>query len=179
MTERTTTRHSLLAQALLTETIDRFGLLWSYPAPSRTVSTRFSARLTKVWARVNLDRRTITLASSLKEDRARLEQVLCHELAHIVAYVFVGRSEGPHGPTWRRLVQEAGHAAVVRLPDTAQVKVGLRNGASNPVRWFLHHCPVCDFSRTARKQMKEWRCADCVSAGLDGRLIVTAHRRAE
>ena len=179
MTERTTTRHSLPAQALLTETIDRFGRLWSYPALSRTVSTRFSARLTKAWARVNLDSRTITLASSLKEDPVRLEQVLCHELAHIVAYVLVGRSEGPHGPTWRRLVQEAGHVAVVRLPETAQVKAGLRSGASNPVQWFLHHCPVCDFSRTARKPMKEWRCADCVSAGLDGCLIVTARRSVE
>ena len=176
MTARTTARHCLPVQRPLTETIDRFGRLWSYPALSGMASARFSTRLFKAWARVNLDTRAITLASSLKEDPARLEQVLCHELAHIVAYSLVGRSERPHGPTWQRLVTKAGYTPVVRLPESTANKCGLYRQSHGPAPRFLHGCPVCDFSRVARRPMKSWRCADCVAAGLDGLLIVTPQR---
>lgn len=179
MIPRTRLRHCLPAKESLAATIDRFGLLWSYPTLGQIASTRFSSRLSSVWARVNLDTGAITLAASLKRDPEHLEQVLCHELAHIVAHVLIGRSEGPHGPTWRRLVSEAGYAPMVRLPETDGIQTSPHNQRHSPVRRFLHRCLVCDFSRFARRPMKEWRCADCVAAGLDGRLFITAPRSAE
>lgn len=153
--------------------IERYARLWNFPELEEVVSLRFSARLTKTWARTNLSTNTITLASELRGDRERLNDVLCHELAHVVSHERVGRAEGPHGPTWRRLVLDGGGDPSVRLAD--------RNAATTKAdgvpRRFLHRCPVCDFSRIARRPIPAWRCADCVAAGLGGELIVTEPTR--
>ena len=153
--------------------IERYARLWNFPELEEVVSLRFSARLKKTWARTNLSTNTITLSSELKDDRERLNDVLCHELAHVVSHERVGRAEGPHGPTWRRLVLGAGGDPSVRLAD--------RNAPSTKAtavpRRFLHRCPVCDFSRIARRPIPAWRCADCVAAGLSGELIVTEQTR--
>lgn len=157
----------------LIESVVHLGRLWSRPSLAETVSIRFSSRLSKTWARTNLSTNTVTLASELSGDRERLNDVLCHELAHVVSHERVGRAEGPHGPTWRRLVLDAGGDPSVRLAD--------RNAATTKAtgvpRRFLHRCPVCDFSRIARRPISAWRCADCVAAGLSGELIVTEQQR--
>jgi predicted SprT family Zn-dependent metalloprotease len=156
----------------LADAVARFGRIWSHPALGETVSVRFSARLSKTWARTNLGTRTVTLTVSLKDDPARLEEVLCHELAHIVAHDAIGRRQGPHGPTWHALVRAAGHEPVLRLLDGG--KGAPRRGRS--ALRFLHRCQVCDFSRVAQRRMRAWRCADCVAAGLDGDLVVVTQR---
>lgn len=153
--------------------IERYARLWDFPELEEVVSLRFSARLKKSWARTNLATNTITLASELKDDRGRLSDVLCHELAHVVSHERVGRAEGPHGPTWRRLVLDAGGDPAVRLADR---KATTTKPDSAPRR-FLHRCPTCDFSRVARRPIPAWRCADCVAAGLSGELIVTERKR--
>jgi len=128
--------------------------------------------MTKTWARTNLSTSTVTLADSLKDDPTRLDQVLCHELAHVVAYGLVGRAEGPHGPTWQALVRVAGHDPVLRL-RAADVSVA---AAEDIAHRFLHRCLVCDFSRSALRRMRAWRCADCVAAGLAGDLVIVEQR---
>lgn len=153
--------------------IERYARLWKCPELEEVVSLRFSARLKKTWARTNLSTNTITLASELKVDRDRLDNVLCHELAHVVSHERVGRAEGPHGPTWRRLVLDAGGDPSVRLAD----RHATTTNANGVPRRFLHRCPVCDFSRIARRPIPGWRCADCVAAGLSGELIVTEQQR--
>lgn len=157
----------------LLEAVTRLGRLWSRASLAESVSIRFSSRLSSTWARTNLATNAITLASKLKGDRERLHDVLCHELAHVVSHERVGRSEGPHGPTWRRLVHEAGRNPAIRLEDREATRTTSRPDA----RTFVHRCPICDFSRTARRPMTIWRCADCTAAGLSGELIVTEHRR--
>lgn len=154
--------------------IERYARLWNFPELEEVVSLRFSARLKKSWARTNLSTNAITLASELRGDRERLNDVLCHELAHVVSHERVGRTEGPHGPTWRRLVLDAGGDPSVRLADSRATSTK----AASATRRFLHRCPVCDFSRTARKPTPSWRCADCVAAGLSGELFVTEQQRA-
>ena len=156
----------------LQESIARYAELWALPNLCETVSMRFSARLSKSWARTNLGTRTITLAVTLRSDPARLEEVLCHELAHIVAYDWIGRREGPHGPTWKELVRIGGFEPRLRLAygDDAPRAIVRR-----PSR-FLHRCPVCDFSRVAARPIRAWRCADCVAAGLGGLLVITEKR---
>lgn len=157
----------------LIEAATRFGRVWSFPTLAESVSIRFSSRLTRTWARTDLETNSITLARELTDDHERLVDVLCHELAHVVAWLRVGRSEGPHGPTWRRLVLDAGREPVLRLPDRDAVPTTDKSAT----RRFLHRCPICDFSRTARRPTPAWRCADCVAAGLSGELIITESRR--
>jgi predicted SprT family Zn-dependent metalloprotease len=156
--------------------VARYTTLWSMPSLAQTTSIQFSSRLRRSWGRTNLDRRTITLAAELEQDPSLLESVLCHELAHIAAHELVGRSERPHGPTWQRLVREAGQQPVIRLRVTNPAQPSVRPAAR--VR-FLHRCLVCDFSRMAGKPMTAWRCADCVAAGLDGALTITKEESAE
>lgn len=159
----------------------RLGEIWSCPDLVDRTSVRFSSRLTRAVGRADPDRALITLAASLPADGELLDEVLCHELAHLVAHARVGRSEPPHGPTWQALVREGGHSPALRtsglsakargqlaaaftaLPSTAQAKEPRR---------FHHTCPVCSYSRIARRRMSRWRCADCVSAGLDGVLDI-------
>jgi predicted SprT family Zn-dependent metalloprotease len=176
--------HPPNARLDLAPSIARFATLWSMPLLAQTTSIRFSSRLRRTWGRTNLQRRSITLAAELEQDPSLLESVLCHELAHLAAYDLVGRAERAHGPTWQRLVREAGQHPVVRLRDV-QTVVGLREAqaaapGARPAapRRFLHRCLVCDFSRSARKPMPAWRCSDCVAAGLDGALSITEERPA-
>ena len=156
----------------LVESIARYAELWSRPNLSETVSTRFSTRLSKSWARTNFETRTITLAATLRGDLSRLDEVLCHELAHIVAHEVSGRREGPHGPTWQGLVRAGGFEPRLRLAHGDDAP---RTIVRRPSR-FLHRCPVCDFSRVAARPIRSWRCADCVAAGLGGNLVITEKR---
>ncbi len=155
----------------LDQSISRYAVLWSRPNLGETVSTRFSARLSRSWARTNLSTRTITLASTLRGDLARLEETLCHELAHIVAHDLIGRREGPHGRTWKELVRIGGFEPRLRLACDDAPRIIVRRSSR-----FLHRCPVCDFARVAARPMRSWRCADCVAAGLDGNLVITKKR---
>lgn len=145
-------------------------LLWQCPAPMQPITVRFSPRLLSSLGRANCLNGRISLAPYLKRRPALLEHVFCHELAHLVAFRLVGRSEPAHGPTWRRLMRLAGYAPSSRLAFCS-------NRASQPAITsfrYRHRCPICDFSRIARRPMPAWRCADCVAAGLDGRLQIDA-----
>ena len=140
------------------------------PDLAASVSVRFSSRLTRSLGRADAATGRIALAAFLAEDPALLDAALCHELAHLAAFRLVGTAERPHGPTWQRLVRQAGHVPTLRL-SISQGDVGSRL-ATVAVR-FVHSCPVCHFTRTAARRMPAWRCADCAAAGLDGRLEIT------
>lgn len=151
--------------------IARYAELWRCPELEELVSMRFSSRLRKSWARTNLGTGTISVAAELRENEELLQQVICHELAHIVASRRTGRTERPHGSTWQRLMLSAGYEPSLRLPP----KEVSPNGSRQAHR-FVHLCSVCGFTRIARKRMTQWRCADCVAAGLDGHLLVSEER---
>ena len=148
--------------------------LWSMPDLAASVSIRFSRRLTRSLGRADAAKGRIALAALLADDPALLDAALCHELAHLAAFRLVGTAERPHGPTWQRLVGQAGHVAMLRLP-ISQGDVGSRL-ATEAAR-FVHSCPVCQFTRVAARRMPSWRCADCAAAGLDGRLEITPVER--
>jgi SprT protein len=101
--------------------------------------------------------------------------VLCHEMAHLAVRKLHGRHVRPHGPEWRALLRSAGFEPRSRLPSP--------NGDPRPKRKrrapyvYLHRCPVCQRYRIARRLMSRWRCSDCVTSGLEGRLTVTRHAR--
>jgi hypothetical protein len=82
----------------------------------------------------------------------------------------VGCSERPHGPTWQRLVRAAGYEPTLRLPVDANEQ---DERAPRQRLRFTHSCPVRHFTRTAKRRMPAWRCADCAAVGLDGQLEIT------
>jgi predicted SprT family Zn-dependent metalloprotease len=155
----------------LNKRIAELAELWSMPDLPASVSVCFSSRLKRSLGRADAARGRIALAAFLADEPALCDLALCHELAHLAAFRMVGSTERPHGPTWQRLVREAGHSPALRIPigpgdTTSPAK---RSGPR-----FRHVCPVCHFSRTAAKPFSSWRCRDCVSAGLDGHMeIVT------
>lgn len=151
--------------------IARYAELWRFSELGEIVSMHFSPRLKKSWARTNLRTGTITIAASLRENEELLRQVICHELAHVVASHRTGRTERPHGSTWQQLMLSAGHAPSLRLSPQED----LPNG-SHRQRRFVHRCSVCGFTRIARRRMAQWRCADCVAAGLEGLLLISEER---
>jgi predicted SprT family Zn-dependent metalloprotease len=107
--------------------------------------------------------------------------VLCHEVAHVAAFHLYGAEVRPHGAEWAALVAAVGH-----VPMTAKSfeLAANRQSAQPPKsrspsrRSVLHVCPVCQTTRLARRVVHAWRCAECVAAGLNGRLEVTVRHGA-
>jgi hypothetical protein len=49
----------------------------------------------------------------------------------------------------------------------------IRSARPRPGPVFVHRCPVCGLTRSARRPNPRWRCVACIAAGLEGRLLVT------
>jgi predicted SprT family Zn-dependent metalloprotease len=81
-----------------------------------SVPVRASGRLTASLARAYLSEGCVRVAVPLVASR-HLEEVLVHELAHLVCHWRHGRVR-PHGRQWRALVELAGQPARVRLAPT-------------------------------------------------------------
>ena len=129
----------------------------------------WSPRLTRSLGRCYPDKRLIRIASYLESaPDGLLQEVLCHEMAHLAARELNGRNVRPHGPEWKTLTTSAGYEPRTRLPSL--------NGAPRPGRRrraptvYLRRCPVCQFFRTARHLMSHQRCAACVASWFDARL---------
>ena len=152
--------------------IHRWLEVWSTPKLVHEATIEWSHRLTRSLGRCYPERRLIRLAPSLNDaPRALLEEVLCHELAHLAAREIHGPQIRPHGPEWKALMVEAGFEPKTKLPAPT-------NARAKPPRnsLYTHRCPVCHLSWTAKRCMRRWRCAECVAAGLDGTLEI--HQRA-
>jgi len=143
--------------------------LWAVSGFSDAITVRFSTRMTRSVGRADCVRGRISLAAWLQNDPRSLDIALCHEVAHLVAFHLVGRSERAHGLTWQRLMREAGCEPTIRLPLGSGSAFEAR--AQQRTR-YRHACPICDFVRIAGRRVPGWRCADCVGAGLDGLLEI-------
>ena len=76
--------------------------LWNTPELATRTTIEWSPRMTRSLGRCYPERRLIRLAAFLREaDSALLEEVLCHELAHLAARELHGRNIRPHGPEWK------------------------------------------------------------------------------
>jgi len=161
------------------QSLDRWLHLWDVPHLEAKSRIEWSPRLTWSLGRCYPDKRLIRIASYLKglegAPDGLLQEVLCHEMAHLAARELHGRNARPHGPEWKALMTSAGFEPRTRLPSP--------NGAPRPGRRrraptvYLHRCPVCQLFRAARRLMSRWRCAACVASGLEGRLSITRHER--
>ena len=144
--------------------------VWSTPDLPTSVSITFSPRLRSSLGRCLPDKGRITLHQSLALEAAdHLPLVLCHELAHVVAFRSHGASIAPHGPEWRALVEQAGFDSTVTLP----VAPTQDHSSAPPRLAYAHTCPTCHTRRLARRPVSRWRCTECVAAGLPGELLIT------
>jgi ribosomal protein L37AE/L43A len=156
---------------------------WGLPGIEDALDVRFDARLRRSLGRCQPQGGRISLHPSLgSAPRRSLAQVLCHEAAHVAAYVLHGERVQPHGAEWLALVSAAGYAPIRRATaSTLGVSIpeaSRRNGSgyenSRTTRLtVVHRCPVCQTVRLARRPVRAWRCAECVAAGLEGRLVIT------
>ncbi len=156
------------------------GARWSVPAIANRVEVQFSQRLRSSLGRCVPSRGIVRLNRCLlRAQPALLEEVLCHELAHIAVFERNGHACRPHGPEWAALMRAAGFEPRVRarLSHDLQASVGATRTAR---RLYEHRCPVCQAKRLARRPVPQWRCAACVAAGLEGKLVISRRRgRAE
>ena len=109
--------------------------------------------------------------SSLRNGNAHLlEEVLCHELAHVAVHRLYGRRAKPHGPEWKSLLVKAGYEPRVRVVENDP---RLPAAFNKPRPRWEHRCPVCHARRVAGRLVRQWRCVACLKAGLSGKLVIT------
>lgn len=151
----------------------RWAKRWRTPGLARRLVVEYSPRLRQSLARSLPSRCLVRLNPVLQrpQNAALLPEVLCHEAAHIAVFELHGPRCRPHGPEWSRLVTMAGFTPTLRLVIDAEPQGEV--SPSSPASSYEHRCPVCQMVRFARRPVPGWRCADCVAAGLDGRLLIT------
>lgn len=143
--------------------LEQWCKVWGVEHLRLVPTVEFSSRMTTTLGRVFPERNLIRLNAEL-QGTPLLEEVLCHEFAHLVVYKLHGRHTRPHGPEWRELVEKAG------FPARTAVPVQEERTTVN----YVHRCAVCQTTRTAKRPMKRWRCRACVEAGLEGRMEITS-----
>ena len=146
----------------------RWSKRWGLSGLESAVTITLSTRLHRSLGRCRPAQGLITLRPDLASS---FDAVLCHEAAHVAAFVLHGRTVRPHGAEWASLVAAVGFDPVVRTRVA-----GTRPRPPRPLGYrFEHRCPVCQSVRLARRRMTTWRCAECVDAGLDGVMDIRPH----
>lgn len=152
----------------LSQRIRQWSAAWETPELPDLIRVAFSSRLRSSLGRCEPVHGLVRLnARLLGHSRGLLEEVLCHEAAHIAVHILYRDRRHPHGREWRDLMAAAGFEPRVRV----KVEWGDRN--RQPEFVYLHCCPVCQASRAARRPVRQWHCAACSAAGLDGHLVIT------
>lgn len=150
---------------------ERWAELWGLPGLTDSVTVEFSRRFRSSLGLCRPTQSRIRLAAHLEKGNGDLlEEVLCHELAHVAVYRLYGRAARPHGPEWKSLVSAAGFKPRARF-KRAEGRFPPRSQKAR-ARWE-HRCPECGAMRIAGRPVRNWRCGDCYKAGRSGKLIIT------
>jgi predicted SprT family Zn-dependent metalloprotease len=149
----------------------RWGELWGVPDLADSVTVELSRRFRSSLGLCRPAEGRVRLAAHLANGRPELlEEVLCHELAHVAVYRLHGRSVRPHGPEWKGLVRAAGFEPRVRFQRD---EGGFPARAPRRRSRWEHRCPVCQARRVAGRPVRNWRCVECLRAGLSGELVIS------
>ena len=155
----------------LREKTKRWEEAWGIPDLLESVSIEFSTRFRTSLGLCRPAQGRIRLAEGLRNGDAHLlEEVLCHELAHVAVYRLHGRRARPHGGEWKELVSRAGYEPRTKIRRTDP---RLPPETKKPRPRWLHRCPVCQAQRIGFRSVPEWRCSACLRAGLSGELVIT------
>ena len=113
--------------------------MWGLPGLERAVDVSFSTRLKHSLGRCTPATGRIVLNDSLRVgSKARLADALCHELAHVAAFMLHGRAVQAHGDEWSQLVADAGFKPRAVRRDTVSKRTSTQQSA-----WlYEHRCPV-------------------------------------
>lgn len=153
---------------------DEAARVWRLPALRDAVSIVTSSRMRTSLGLFDARRRQVRLADLVAQAPVTLyREVVLHELAHAAVHLVHGRrGVRPHGREWRGFMEAVGLRPRVRLPRS-EVQDLIPASVRRPRARWRHRCPVCQVSRLAGRPVREWRCAQCVAAGLPGRLSIT------
>jgi predicted SprT family Zn-dependent metalloprotease len=145
--------------------------VWDLANLATDVRVRFSKRMIRAVGRCYPARRLVTLAAAVPEmENDQILNVLCHEFAHIAAYMRFGRAIRPHGIEWQTLMRAAGFRPSVRFSDPAGL--ALMQARAAPRTQYLHICPLCGAQRITARRMLRWRCGACYEIGREGKLQI-------
>jgi predicted SprT family Zn-dependent metalloprotease len=149
------------------DSILKYCRLWGIETIQDDIQIEVSKRLTRSLGRTQPLKKIIRINAELCTTlNEYLEEVICHELAHIASVHQHGTAIKPHGEEWKALVSLAGFEPSVRL------QVDSESAISKPPKKYKHYCPVCHSKRVGRRRMMRWRCKVCVTSGLSGQLQI-------
>jgi predicted SprT family Zn-dependent metalloprotease len=141
------------------------------------VTVTFSQRLRHTLGKCTPVRGKIVLSAALRSaPTSQLAPVLCHEAAHVAAFLLYGGAIAPHGKEWAALVRAVGHTPSMSLLHRSTHTLQLPATHRGAFR-FEHRCPVCQSVRWAARRVSGWRCAECRSAGLIGVMEIVDRER--
>jgi hypothetical protein len=110
--------HGVSLSAPIRRSLDRWLHLWTVPELKAKSRIEWSSRLTRSLGRAFPEKRLIRIASFLSTaDEPLLEEILCHEMAHLATRELYGLKSRPHGPEWKALMVKAGFEPRTRLPS--------------------------------------------------------------
>ena len=90
--------------------------IWEVPSLLDRVEIRFNPRLRRSLGRCDTTSGWVSLHPGLEHgSTALLQEVLCHELAHMAVRLTVRRRVRPHGAEWARLMRTAGYVPRARM----------------------------------------------------------------
>ncbi len=92
------------------EKLKAWSVLWGYTLLPRTLNIEFLPSDHPDLGRCHFASNTIYLNASLLQlnQESLLEETLCHEAAHWMAFRRFGLGIEPHGPEWRDYMRKAG-----------------------------------------------------------------------
>ena len=141
--------------------------IWGEPR-IRTLRVQVNSRLRSTVARSKLSSNTLEINKRVSKRSATSQrEIMCHEAAHHVVWRRYGTTVNPHGAEWAALMRSAGFK-----PRATFIKCGEFSRRQRMPVAFRHTCPVCHFSKRARRRMTLWRCPECSSIGLHGELNI-------
>jgi predicted SprT family Zn-dependent metalloprotease len=154
------------------ERISAWAESWGVPGLERRVAIALSARMRTSLGRCIPSRAEVRIAQFVLEGPdALVEEVLCHELAHVAVAELHGAGVRAHGGEWRALMQRAGRKPRARIP-ASELEVAIPHGQSSRVLW-AHRCLSCEMTHMAGRPVKSWRCKACRQRGLSGELLIS------
>lgn len=144
--------------------LDALAKIWKQPRVSRlriSVNPNLKSTLARWLPRTDV----IEISTAAKSrGNSALREIICHEAAHVVVWSQSGLTARPHGSEWAALMRAAGFE-----PRATLVRCGRRRYTTTDTR-VRHVCPVCQFSKFAKRWMPRWRCPECRAIGLEGKL---------
>ena len=165
------TNRDLIAELVLSSV--RWTRIWGVPDLSHRSSIEWSRRMTRNLGVCYPRRATVRLAAYLqKAERPFVEEVLCHEMAHLAARELHGDRIRPHGREWKRLMEAVGYAPRTRLAVPAGLRPPPKRRKRRSYALYFHRCKVCQLVRATRGPIARGGCRGCALAGRKGVLTL-------